>query len=58
MRGTKGFLVGKWRLRLHHRAGRYLREQLVLSTDLHMKQNKTKQKTPKNQSPEGLSGSA
>ena len=36
------------RLRIHHRAraGRDLGEQLVSSTDLHMKQNKTK-KPPK-----------
>ena len=47
------------RLRIHHRAraGRDLREQLVSSTDLHMKQNKTK-KTPKTRGPERLSESA
>ena len=40
------------RLRIHHRAraGRDLGEQLVSSTDLHMKQNKTK-KNPQNQRP-------
>ena len=47
------------RLRIHHRAraGRDLGEQLVSSTDLHMKQNKTK-KTPKTRGPERLSESA